>query len=267
MGICLYLHLFYSTLHTAQGIQWRDRWARKDGKRRVTLPTCWREKTVKVVWDEQKCLRCRLGCPLPTPPYIHRHTHTEANILGWQVFRGPCYSKGVHVLAWPTRCPLWSLPALSGTLILSWQGQRGTSLDGKGSNSQQHGSGPVQPPRWRAQVLRAAVLCVWVCEHVEGKEVLWEMSFLYQSLLSGLPSYFYFLPARLAPSSPSFLSCLLRPLIMSSLMSSLARSISFILSCASLLTSGRAGKKTRRKREADAGRELFKVLLRPSLTE
>ncbi len=58
------------------------------------------------------------------------------------------------------------------------------------------------------------------------------------------------------------LPCLLRPLIMSSL----ARSFSFILSCAGSLTSGGARKRQRREREAAAGREAFQVLLRPTLT-
>ncbi len=138
-----------------------------------------------------------------SPPLsIHRHTHTEANIMGWQVFRGLCYSKGVSVLAWPTRCPLRSLPALSGTLILSWQGQRGTSLDGKGRNSPQHESGPVQPPSWLVQVLYCELLCC-VCER---KEVLWKRK--YQSLVSGLLSYSYSLPALFVLSSPS---CLILP--------------------------------------------------------
>lgn len=127
--------------------------------------------------------------------------------MGWQVFRGPCYSKEVSVLAWLTRCPLWSLPALSGTLILSWQGQRGTSLDGKGRNSPQHGSGPVQPSSWLPQVLYRELLCC-TCECVEGNEILSKKSLLYQSLASGLPSYSYFLPALLALSSPY---CLILP--------------------------------------------------------
>lgn len=180
--------------------------------------------------------------------------------MGWQVFRGPCYSKGVCVLAWPTRCPLWSLPALSGTLILPWQGQRGTSLDGKGRSNPQHGSGPVHHPRsWLAQVLYCR--CVSACRR--GMRSCERSHSQNQSLVSGLPSCSYFLPAflGLSPLHP-VLSCLLRPLIMSSL----ACSFPLILSCASSLTSGRARKKKRRKREVDTGREVFQVLLRPTLT-
>lgn len=53
-------------------------------------------------------------------------------------------------------------------------------------------------------VLWATVLCEWV----EGEQVLWKKTFPYQSLVSGLPSYTYFLPALLALSSPS---CLIPP--------------------------------------------------------
>lgn len=54
-------------------------------------------------------------------------------------------------------------------------------------------------------VLLAAVLYVSVWG---GEEVLWKKSLLYQSLVSGLPSYSYFLPAFLGLSS---LSCLILP--------------------------------------------------------
>lgn len=127
------------------------------------------------------------------PLSLYTDTHTEVNITGWQVFRGPCYSKGVSVLAWPTRCLFWSLPALPGTLTLYWHGQTEMSLDGKGRTAHNTGEGQsnLQAGKYRYNELQCCVW--WSCE---------KKSVPYQSLYE-LPSCSYHLPARLTLSSPA----------------------------------------------------------------
>lgn len=128
--------------------------------------------------------------------------------MGWQVFRGSCYSRKVSVLAWPTRCPPRLLPALPGTLSspgsdrqeCPWMEKAGTAS----SPSQGHTN--LQAGWHKYCMVNCCVSCLFVC--VLRKIVLFSKSLLYLNLAFGPPSYSSSLPAFLALSSPS---CLILP--------------------------------------------------------
>lgn len=133
--------------------------------------------------------------------------------MGWQVFRGPCFSEGLRVLAWPTRCPLWSLPALSGTLILRWQGQTGTFLDGKAGTALHAGQGRSNLKLASAgSELRAVHVC-------GGEKGLVKEVPCVSKCLGCLPFSILCLLSSCCPLHPVS-SCVLCPLITSSLIPS-----------------------------------------------